>query len=322
MPRAVKDDVARLLGSPVARAARVYGGYAPSATFRMVLADGRRAFFKGVNPDSNRHMHEALAQEEKVYRRLGALIAPWAPAFYGAFRREDWHVLLLEDVGRADVPPWTSARLRAAAHGFATFHLANRGRRVPGWVSRTGWQSFADLWRRLGALEGGVRSAAALAGRRAEEADEWIDVALPVLARASERLRRVPRPYTLLHEDARSDNVRLTRGRLRIFDWNWAGVGPAEFDAAAFAQGITADGGPEPERFLALYEERAPLRPDVLADVVASLAGYFASVAWRPPIPGLPRVRAVQRRQLKVCLPWAARLHGLPEPAWVRAVHD
>ena len=60
--------MARVLGSPVARAARVYGGYAPSATFRMVLADERRAFFKGVNASSNEYMRGALPKEERVYR--------------------------------------------------------------------------------------------------------------------------------------------------------------------------------------------------------------------------------------------------------------
>lgn len=50
VPREVKDSVAGLLGSPVVRASPVYGGYAPSATFRVVLADGRRSFLKSAYP--------------------------------------------------------------------------------------------------------------------------------------------------------------------------------------------------------------------------------------------------------------------------------
>ncbi len=38
--------------------------------------------------------------------------------------------------------------------------------------------------------------------------------------------------------------------------------------------------------------------------------------------PGLPRLRTVQRRQLKASLRWAARLLDLPAPAWVSAVAD
>ena len=45
---------------------------------------------------------------------------------------------------------------------------------------------------------------------------------------------------------------------------------------------------------------------------VAAIAGYFAYHAWRDPIPGLPRVRAVQRRQLRSSLMWAAQRLHLP----------
>jgi hypothetical protein len=55
---------------------------------------------------------------------------------------------------------------------------------------------------------------------------------------------------------------------------------------------------------------------------IAGIAGYFADRAWRAAVPGLPRIRSVQRRQLKATLAWAARHFGLPEPAWLAAVAD
>jgi hypothetical protein len=70
------------------------------------------------------------------------------------------------------------------------------------------------------------------------------------------------------------------------------------------------------------YAEVMPLRRSYVDAAVAGIAGYFADRAWRPPIPGVPRVRAFQRRQLKVSLAWAARLLALPEPAWLAAVAD
>ena len=97
---------------------------------------------------------------------------------------------------------------------------------------------------------------------------------------------------------------------------------PAEFDVTAYAQGVTADGGPEPERVLAWYEEVLPLRADAIDSSLAGISGYFADRSWKPEVPGLPRVRSFQRRQLKVCLAWAARRFGLPEPRWLRAVAD
>jgi hypothetical protein len=44
---------------------------------------------------------------------------------------------------------------------------------------------------------------------------------------------------------------------------------------------------------------------------------YFADRAWRPDIPGLPRVRRFQRQQLGTLVLWAARQWALPQPAWV-----
>src|SRR6266511_1157301 len=87
VPPAVRERTAALLGSHVARAARIYGGYAPSATFRLQLASGTRAFFKGSYPlPHGSPVQFVLGREERVYRTLGDVISPWAPAFYGSLR--------------------------------------------------------------------------------------------------------------------------------------------------------------------------------------------------------------------------------------------
>ena len=320
MPRAVKDEVARVLGSPVARAARVYGGYAPSATFRMVLEDGRLAFFKGVNAASNEYMRGALPREVRVYEGLPQ-IRPWAPRYLGSFRREDWHVLLLEDVGPQTMPPWSPAKARRSARSFARFHASTHGRSLPRWLPRKAHHDFAGLWRGL-SESGDLRKTAKLARRRADEAREWLDVALPPLRESAERLTRLRPPHCLIHFDTRSDNVRLQGDRLRMFDWNFASVGPHEMDAAAFAQATETEGGPSAERIMDWYAEVMPVRAGHLDASVSGIAAYFADRAWRPPIPGVPRVRAFQRRQLKVSLAWAARRLALPDPAWLAAVPD
>jgi len=321
VPREVKAEVARVLGSPVARAARVYGGYAPSATFRMVLADGRRAFFKGINASSNEHMHRALPQEERVYRGLEPLLGRWAPAFLGAFKTLDWHVIMLEDLGPQTMPPWSPAKARRSFRSYAEFHASTYGRPLPRWLSRTEHHDFAGLWRAL-SERGDLRRVASLAPRRADEAREWLDVALPPLRERAERLRKLRAPHALVHFDTRSDNVRLQGEQLRIFDWNWACVGPHEMDAAAFAQATEAEGGPGVDLTMRWYAEVMPLRDDHLDASVAGMAGYFAHGAWLPPPPGLPRLRAWQKQQLKVCLAWAARRLSLPEPTWLVALRD
>jgi hypothetical protein len=320
VPPEIKERTAEILGSPVARAERVYGGYAPSATFRLRLRSGKRAFFKASYPkppDSG--VIWVIDQEDRNYRRLGELIRPWAPRHLGSFAQAGWHVLLLEDLGPRSVPPWTPSKMRLAARSYARFHARTVGRRLPRWLSREPYLEHTRFWRTLW-KNGQLGNAASLARGRAADAREWLDLAKPELVRLERALERVGPPFALLHFDTRSDNVRLHRGRLRIFDWPFASKGPAEFDVAAFCQAVSAEGGPPPERTLAAYEEVLPLRGDVLDASLAGITGYFADRSWRPPVHGLPRLRPWQRAQLKVCIAWLSRRVGLPDPAWLRAV--
>jgi phosphotransferase family enzyme len=322
VPSAIKEEVAALLGSRVVRADRVYGGYGPSATFRLACAGGRRAFFKASYPlPKGSGVRWQMAPEARVYEGLGEVIRPWAPAFFGSFERDGWVVLLLEDLGPGTILPWTAAKAARAARSYARFHAKTLGRRMPRWVPRTAHHEFAGYWRAL-ARTGELDAVGDLARRRAGEASEWLDVSLPVFRRSEARLRTLRGPNALLHFDTRSDNVRLQGGRLRIFDWPFASVGPAEFDLAAFAQSVAAEGGPPPEVTLAGYASVLPYRDAAMDASVAGIAGYFADRAWRPPVAGLPRLRSIQRRQLKASLAWAARRFALPEPAWLAAVSD
>src|SRR5437773_6618337 len=238
VPPEVKAEAAKLLGAPVVRAERVYGGYAPSATFRMALANGKRTFFKASYPlPQGSAVIWSMKAEERAYRELEPLIAPWAPKFLGSFERDGWLVLLLEDLGPRSVPPWSAGKARVAARSYARFHKRTLGRRLPRWLSRTQHANFGGYWGLL-AERGELHEVAALAKRRADEAAEWIAVALPVLRDLERGLARARRPFALLHFDTRSDNIRITKGRLRIFDWPYPSVGPAEFDVTAFAQSV------------------------------------------------------------------------------------
>lgn len=322
VPPAVRREAEWRLGARVVRATRAYGGYAASATFRLALADGRRAFFKaGYPPPPGSAAIFPIAAEERRYRALVPIAGRHMPRFFGAFQRDDWHVLLLEDLGPRSVPPWRAATARLAARSYARFHRATLGATLPRWLPRTQHQHFAGYWAAL-TERSLIGSVAGLAGRRRDEAWEWLDVALPVLRVRERVLRRARRPYALLHFDTRSDNLRIVGRRMVLFDWPFASVGPAEFDVAAFAQAVAAEGGPAPERVLGWYEEILPLRAAELDGAVAGIAGYFADRAWLPPLPGLPRLRSIQRRQLRASLAWAARRFALPEPRWLAAVRE
>ncbi len=321
VPPEVRRATEDLLGGRVRRALRAWGGYTPTPTYRLRLADGRGAFFKAVGPASNDFARAAHHREERVYRELADLIAPWAPAFYGAFARGPWQVILLEDLGPKTAPPWTPALARRVARALGDFHRSTLGTTLPAWLPGPESQILTEdrLWSWAGDAAR-LQAVAALARAQADAAQRWLAAATPILARVSRGLADAGSPFAMLHRDTRSDNLRWTNGRLRLFDWPHVGAGPAEYDAAAFAQSVTAEGGPEPEQVLAWYAERAPVRAEVLDASVCALAGFFADQAWRPDLPGLPRLRPFQRRQLVVALAWASRRLRLPNPSWLDSV--
>ena len=322
VPAAVRHEVERLFDAQVVRAARVWGGYSPTPTFRLTFSDGQRAFFKGGTEAANPFAYKALAREERVYRELGGVIAPWAPAFYGALHVGDWRALLLEDVGPKTAPPWTPWRARQVVEGLAAFHQASERHDYPDWVPRPAqWATGAD-WGTVAAEADGLRTLAALAGERHEEALAWLEQAQPRLDAAAQQIAATPEPLTLLHNDTRSDNLRLREGRLVLFDWPWARLGPSESEIVVFAQSVSVEHGPAPEQIVAWYERETPLRAPLVDAAIAWWAAFFADAAWRPEIPGLPRLRPFQRRQLAETLRWAARQSGLPEPAWTSALDE
>lgn len=321
IPRAVRQATESALGSSVRRATRVWGGYGPTPTFRLLLADGRRAFFKATGPADNDFARSALIREQRVYADLSALIAPWAPQHYGGFALDPWQVLLLEDVGPKSVPPWTRASARGVARGLAAFHRSTYGKPLPPWIEPPEQYGVrvARIWDVL-EESGDLEEVAALAGDQRNEASRWLQAAMLALTESAQHLSGIKAPHALLHGDVRSDNLRWSEKGLRLFDWPFADAGPAEFDLAAFAQSVTTEGGPEPEQIIAWYRECGDVRPGALDASVASVAGYFANLAWREDIPGLPRVRTFQCAQLRVSLRWAAARLGLPPPTWIESL--
>lgn len=318
IPADVRAQVAQTLGAEVTRATRIWGGYGPSPTFRLTLADGRRAFFKGCGPGVTDFLRDVVLTEERVYRELEPYISPWAPQLLGAFHDGGWHVLLLEDVGPKTAPPWTPALTRRVLQAYAEYHAASIGAALPAWLPRF-CETEADVsWRRILSETDDWREIAALVGPQSAEARRWLLDLEPTLAPLLARLPTLRGPMALLHLDTRSDNLRLTDGQLRLFDWPAVEVGPVEFDVVAFAQSITVEGGPQPEECLEWYG--AELRPDLVDVALAWCVAFFALRAWQPPIPGLPRLRGFQRRQLSVLLNWAARRWNLPAPHWTAAL--
>ena len=287
----------------------------------MRLADGRRAFLKGCSPNASEFMRAAFARELSVYEELHEQIRDWSPSVYGHFTREDWNILILEDVGPKSVPPWTARIARPIVQSFARFHAANKGVALPDWLKRPSeWLNDPGLLWNWTKDRGSRIERSAVAGDSAAEAAEWFARNGPLLRSVSGRLQTIPAPPQLLHCDARSDNLRWKNGRLYLVDWAEAVAGPPEFDAAFFIQSIAVESPLDPETILAWYREVNPLDPKIMEAAVCVAAAFFADRAWLPELPGLPRLRTFQRKQLVVTLRWALRRLGVETPRWLTAI--
>jgi hypothetical protein len=259
--------------------------YALGDRWLIRLEDGRTAFAKRAIGAATA---EWLRLEHRIY---SALRAAFMPELLG-WEDAELPLLVLEDLSAAHwPPPWPRGSVEAVL-------------RTCGEIAATpppdGLSRLADdppwSWRDVAAdpapfLGLGLSSAT------------WLDEALPALLQASDPSRLDG--DTLLHGDARSDNLCIRDERVLLVDWNWACVGNPSVDVAFWLPSLTLEGGPEPDEIVRAYPGAAELAPIV--------AGFFAATAGLPPPAGAPGVRSFQLAQLEVALPWAVRVLGLPE---------
>jgi aminoglycoside phosphotransferase (APT) family kinase protein len=322
VPLEVREEVAKTLGSPVARAMRVWGGFGPAPTYRLRLNDGRKAFFKGTYPGSNKFQRKAHASELRVYRELQDLITPYAPAMLGEFSVGNWRAMLLEDLGPKTAPPWRTSDARSAAEGLAEFHHTTVGIDLPQWIPESRYRGIisARLWT-PDLAEEKIENLSTVAGKYRGAARDWLTENAPALNAASELLETSSGKTVLMHLDVRSDNLRVNSGKLRLFDWPHTTIGPPEFEVAAFAQSVESERGPDAESVMGWYTAKFAVDREILTSSVAAIAGYFANQSWQPTIPGLPRLRAFQLAQFVASLRWAAARLGLEDPGWLDHVN-
>jgi hypothetical protein len=266
------------------------------------LANGDSLFLKAA-VDAN--TTKWLRREHLVYSQLRA---PFMPQLRG-WHDDEFPVLLLEDLSACHwPPPWTAQHIDAvceALHQLAATPVSS------------------VLQSTLPRMEDCVQGKAALPGWKEVEqnpgpflslniaSSAWLEVVLPTLREAADA---VPlQGSSLVHNDVRGDNLCLRNGRAILVDWNWTRIGNGFFDVAGWLPSLHADGGPLPEAVLnrGTFQHIAQ---GERAGYAAFLAGYFASQAGLPPIPGVPRVRPLQLQQLSSALPWALRALQLPQP--------
>lgn len=284
---ALADHVRRAAGAGVQDVRRVVSrGYTNGLHWIARLDDGRSVFVKQAVDEASAAW---LRREHLVYRQLHGR---WVPALHGWYDDRERPLLILEDLSRcAWPPPWTAGRVDAVLATLAEVAAHPVPDGVPDArhtnCAEGGWPEVARDPEPFLSL--GMCSSA------------WLERALPVLLDAAsvEHLAG----GSPLHLDVRSDNLFFRDTTAVLVDWNLAAAGSPEFDVAFWLPSLRMEGGPEPEAVARVHP-----------GVAALVAGFFASRAGLPVIPAAPRVRDVQRRQLDVALPWAARSLDLPPP--------
>lgn len=279
---AAAADLSPLLGVEVERVEPVIGGgYTAAERLRLHLVDGTTAFAKVATEPLSA---EAIAQETVSYRLLGD--QQYLPRLLAA----DDGVLVVEDLGHARwPPPWEPGDVDRVLATMADV-AATRAPGLPTIEEHRPW--VLRQWREVD-VDG-------LVGLGVDRA--WLARALPVLLAVDAAASF--EGDDLLHLDLRSDNLCLLPERVVVVDWNGACRGPGPLDLVCWAPSLTLEGGPQPWELL----------PGADPAHVSLIAGYFAQRSPLPPIPGLPRVRPFQQAQLRVALPWVARVLDLGDP--------
>jgi hypothetical protein len=317
VPPELRKQVAEKMASPIRRATRVFGGYGPSATFRLFLEDSRTIFAKGAGQGSIAENWRVLPLEEAVYRDVTAIV-PISPRYFGSVSVDGWHLLLLEDLRNAKkVPSWSEALALQAIRDIAAFHV--RGLSEAGKVGAIASKGVTDNWLNIKNSSDERNYFLGLFQENRNEAETWLDAVIDTLITIESELMRPDQPWGLIHNDIRSDNLRFRDGNLVLFDWALACRGPLIFDAGFFFPSIEGEGGPPAESLLPEYKKVMAANGidfPVFAEQSAAVAtaGFFASRAGKPPIPLLPRLRYIQRLQLGPALRWSSNLLGLPYP--------
>ena len=287
-PRAV--DVVRigdLTGRRPIGFRRALGGYTPAERWIVELEGGARVFAKiGVD----QFTADGLRVEQRVYAAIDGDFIPELRGWDDGARP----LLLLEDLSDCFwPPPWDAGRVDQVLEALARLRAVDP-RGVLSSIGATD-PELAGCWQRV-ATQPAPFLSLGLASER------WLHESAPVLAAAAASAELDgPCPT---HQDVRSDNLCFRDGRAVLVDWNQAVLAQRDYDIAFWLPSLHAEGGPPPEGVL----------PDA-GSLAAVISGFFAERAGKPIIPTAPRVREVQRRQLRTALPWAARALGLEPPA-------
>ena len=277
----------RVLGklSPT-RIEPVEGGYTPAERGIVRFAGGSSAFCKRATDDWT---SEHLRSEHRVYLALAG--KPFLPRALGW--DEGGPTLILEDLSNGRwPPPWLPGDVDRVLATLRRLHATQ----VPqGAIPDHPPEELAPIGRgwHLVQEDPGPFLGLGLAS------ETWLSENVEALARAEAQAQLGG--DDLAHLDIRSDNICFLGDRVVFVDWDKACRANGNLDVAAWLPSLRLEGGPEPDEVL---DEPC---------LAAAISGWWAYQAGLP-LEDLPRVRWIQREQLTIALPWAARALNLREP--------
>jgi aminoglycoside phosphotransferase (APT) family kinase protein len=289
LPPMVRAMIARRLGSPVVSAHSAGAGFTPGFASVLTCEDGSRHFVKAASKKAQRPFAEAYKEESRKLRAL----PPGLPVPRLLWSHEDdlWVILEIEYVDGANpARPWRRPDLDTCLDALEV--LATRLTPPPLPLATfaeefaeclTGW----DHLRRVAPDHPHLDEAEALAARY-------------VAATSGE---------TLVHTDARDDNLLLADGRALLCDWNWPVVGAAWIDTVALLIPVHGDGHDAD----AILGERALTRDVDPGDIDAFLglmAGFFFERRDQPVPNSSPYLRAHQSWYAEATWSWLSRRRG------------
>ena len=289
LPPMTRRLVEDRFGTAVVGAASAGAGYTPGCASVLTGADGRKIFLKAASKKAQRPFADAYSEEIRKLRSLPSGLP--VPRLLWSHEDDLWVLLALEHVdGHNPVRPWRHDELDAS---LDTLELVAQTLMPPPMDLVPFAEEFADL------LDGWQHVRATYPDW--PHLDEAVELASHYVTATTGN--------TLVHTDARDDNLLVTSGRVYLCDWNWPVRGAAWIDTVFLL--MTAHGdGLDADALLAGRRLTRTVHPDSIDSVLALFCGFFLSRRDEPAPHSSPYLRVHQDWCAEVTWSWLARRRG------------
>ena len=289
LPPMTRRLVEDRFGTKVVDAASAGAGYTPGLASVLTGADGRKIFLKAASKQAQRPFADAYREEIRKLRSLPSGLP--VPGMLWSHEDDRWVLLALEHVdGHNPVRPWRRDELDAS---LDTLELVAQTLTPPPMRLASFAEEFADF----------------LAGwdHVRTTYPDWphLDEAVGLASRYA----TAAAGNTLVHTDARDDNLVVTDRRVYLCDWNWPVLGAAWIDTICLL--MTAHGdGIDADAVLAERRLTRSVDPDAIDSVLALFCGYFLARRDEPAPHSSPYLRVHQDWCAEVTWSWLAQRRG------------